>query len=409
MAEAPTQKAVSRKLAGGRWAGTDQPVRLCLRCLAVVVLTSTLAVAQDAGVEEDLLSGGVAAAPAPGPVEAAPSTPAASFGLALSALGVEVFWSGYGDVVATVTEGKGFTFDLSHFNPIIGARIAEIWRAELEIEFEHASTLRVEYAFIEVTPFSSFSVRAGRLLMPIGRFNTELHPSFRWKQISRPAMFRDVVPGVWGEIGLAVMGTLRPSSLAELSYEAGVYNGLGYREGFDGTTQLEPFRAMRDNVLDNNTDKAFAGRLGARLLPGRALGEVTVGLSGYTGAVDPANLQRLSLVDFDVSVKLNKLVVRGEIAQTFFGVGSTNASLFQRGLYLEAYVDLGRLSLGARWDYVFARPYFGAVVITNAFVLSALFAPRPFVSIRVEVSQPFLGLPLARQPLTGSTMLAFSF
>lgn len=382
-------------------------MRTVRRCILLLVVSgSALALAQDAGVEEDVLTGAAAAEPGQPTTS---SAPASSFGLALSALGVEVFWSGYGDVVATVTEGNAFTFDLSHFNPIIGARIAEIWRAELEIEFEHASTLRVEYAFVEVTPAPSLSVRAGRLLMPIGRFNSELHPSFRWNQISRPAMFRDVVPGVWSEIGVAAMGTWRPSTLAELSYEVGAFNGLGYRAGFDGTTQAEPFRAMRDNVLDTNSDKAFAGRAGARLRPGRAFGEVTIGLSGYTGTVDPENVLRLSLVDVDLSLKLGKVVVRGEVAQTFFGAGRESSTPFQRGLYLEAYVELGRVVVGARWDYVFARPYLGAHVLTNAFVLSALYAPRPFLSLRLEVSQPFVGLPLVRQPLTASAMLAFSF
>ena len=181
-----------------------------------------------------------------------------SFGATLDALGVEPTWSGYGDLVGSIDEEGESTFDQTHFNPIIGARLGKSARAELELEIEHGGEeFKAEYAFFELELAEPLSLRAGKFLIPIGHFNDVLHPSFRWSQISRPSMFREVIPAVWSDVGVEAFGRVRLGTSASFAFAAYVVNGLGMREGLERAAQEEPVRKLRDTFVDMNADKGL--------------------------------------------------------------------------------------------------------------------------------------------------------
>ena len=341
------------------------------------------------------------------------TNPANSFGLELLGLSFDVTWSGYADLVATYAGGddESFTFDQTHFNPILGAQFGQYARTELEIEIEHGGALiKVEYAFADFTPFRQLALRVGKFLTPIGRFNDTLHPSFRWNQISRPAMFRDVVPAVWSEVGLQVRGVFDVvPSLLLVEYNAFVSNGLGYRADYVLTEQDEPIRGMGTNVIDNNLDKGVGARVTFDVLPAQRMGRTRIGVSGYTGATNPAGDERFSILDVDLEVRLALVLIRAELAQTFFGAGADRFEAFERGLYVDAALLLGPFDLALRWDNVLSKPMVTGSRLRNVFVASVKYAFETFWSVRVEGRQPFESADWTRRGVELAGMVAYSF
>lgn len=361
-----------------------------------------------AGEEENLLAG--VGEPAAGTEPLEIDDDASSFGQALSALGIRVVWSGYGDLVFSAKQDGEVTFDASHFNPIVGAAIGDVARAELELEFEHAGTeIKVEYGFFEYQPVQWFTLRAGQFLVPIGRFNDELHPSFRWNQISRPTMFRNLIPGVWSDVGLQAYGrVMAVDAPIGVNYALYVINGLGHDEDFNPAPEKEPIRKMKGGAIDTNIDKAAGARFGFHALSGLDVGDLIVGVSGYTGAIDPAGEQRLSIVDLDAQVRLWALLLRAEFAQSSLATG-TSFIPFEQGAFVQAGLDIWRFNIAARWDYLRSRPGLADLAtVENAFIASLMFSPQLFWSVRAEVGVPFDG-DWALKPVTGRAMLAFSF
>jgi hypothetical protein len=329
-----------------------------------------------------------------------------SFGEALSALGLETLWSGYGDILFHVERGRSATFSASHFNPILLARFGEHLSAELELEFEPGSFL-AEYLIVDFELSRALTLRVGRFLMPIGQFNEVLHPSFRWNMATRPLMFREVIPSVWSDTGLQLRGSMFPLPGMTLEYAVYVVNGLA--GGPDFGSEPEVVRGMRTQLNDNNLDKAFGGRVGLGLLRDREYGAASFGLSGYTGAVDAAGRERLSMVVVDASLKLGALLLRGEAGQSFFGPDEAPfESLFERGLYAQATYRFGRFNVAARWDWAQTRPASGAPSTRRQLVGSVGYAPSSLWNLRAEVAQP-LNPAEESAPPAFEVMVAVSF
>lgn len=289
--------------------------------------------------------------PEPPAEEPAPSaSERGTFGTQLDVFGLEVSWSGYGDLVLewAPTE-RELTFEASHFNPILGARLSDRLYAEVEIEFEDAGTeVKLEYGILDYTPVDAFGLRIGQFLVPIGEFNADLHPSFRWVQVSRPEVFTDVVPAVWSESGVQARGALRTGDVGRVRYAAYVCNGLG--SDFD-VRAPDPVRAVRDNAEDENYDLAVGGQLGYVLLPGR-VGETAVAFSAYSGAIDATASQRLAIGDVSVSTLLGPVTLRGEAARSYLNPAGDPLDPFEEGLYGQVAVAVGRFTPSVRFDRV---------------------------------------------------------
>lgn len=334
-----------------------------------------------------------------------------TFGFSLAGLGVEPTWSGYGDLIYTQPTGDDAdpgTFDLTHFNPIIGARLGDRARTELELELEHGgSEIKVEYAFFDYEFVPGLSTRVGKFLVPIGRFNDVLHPSFRWPQITRPAMFRDVVPEVWSDVGAELFGDAELSSSTSIEWTVYAVNGLGGGKLAAIAANDEPIRKLRDNVVDQNADKGLGARFVLELFQDAEHGELAIALSGYTGALDPDGALRLTIADAALSSRLGPVHVEAEYAQSFLGPDDDAFQAHTHGVYLQAGVPVGPIEVIARWDQVLNRPGLGAAAWRRELVPTLKYAPQPFWSVRAEAQLPIVEEELGDP--TWSGMVAFSF
>jgi len=307
-----------------------------------------------------------------------------TFGAQLSFLNLETSLSGYGDVVYLISR-EGNTFNASHFNPIFTSRLGETVSAELELEVEGA-LIKAEYGFLDFSRDRRLLVRVGKFLVPIGRFNEILHPSFRWDMVSRPLMFLEVSPSVWSNTGIQVQGHLSSGPTATFDYALYVINGFAADSGF--TENDEIMRDTRSNPVDNNRNKGVGALGRVRLREGRP-GASSLGVSAHTGAVDPAQAWRFSAVNIDFATSYGGVLIEGEVSQSFLSFEEQGwLTPFERGLYVKVGYGVGKVTTTVRWDYALTRPALGEPVSAQQGVLSVRYAPSPFWSVRVEGSVP---------------------
>lgn len=336
-----------------------------------------------------------------------------SFGSELMKLNLETTWSGYGDVVARFNPDKPFTFEATHFNPIVTARMGDSLGAELELEIE-GPEIAAEYAFLDVKIPGKMTLRLGKFLVPLGRFNEVLHASFRWPMVTRPLVFRTVLPAVWPDIGAQLRGRVRFSSGGALDYAVAVINGLGGSAALPGSLPPEASpgpakaaefgRSLRFNYKDNNSDKAVGGRLGFSINPGSVFGATTLGMSAYTGDVDSAGAVRLTILDVDFNLKLGPVNLSGEAVQSMIGTPTNPIAPFEQGFYLAAGYDLMPVSLHLRWDHATTKATDGRTMVRKAAVASVRYTFSVFWSVRAEVN-----LPTETLKPSVLSMAAFSF
>ena len=307
-----------------------------------------------------------------------------TFGRELLLLGLSTSWSGYGDFVATMEPGESFVFDAYHFNPILGVQITpQLW-AEVELELEHGGEeIKVELAFLDYIQSQALGFRVGQILVPIGEFNDTYHPSFRWKQITRPLMFRDVMPAIWSDVGVQLFGRVGSGSTA-IRYNLFAINGLG---GELDVTADEPFRSLRGNTRDNNFNKGVGARLGLYLLEDASFGKTRIMLSGYQGAVSEDNADTVSIANVAFTSELGKFLLLGEASQTFLEEDGANLTPFQNGAYLQPSVTVKRWTLATRWDYVKRKDQDSRQELSS----NVAFNPQIFWSLRAGCTVPLVG------------------
>ncbi|MCE9571941.1 MAG: hypothetical protein K8W52_02175 [Deltaproteobacteria bacterium] len=332
----------------------------------------------------------------------APKDAPDTFGKQLRFFGIETNWSGYGDLkFSMVPNQKDASFDASHFNPILSVRMSDDLSGELELEFEHGGAgINIEYAMVDWLPLGSRAlvIRTGKFLVPFGRFNESLHPSFRWAQIDRPLMMSEVVPVEWSDVGVQLRGELARGDVT-LAYAAYVANGLDEHPGAAAETDegaLGFIGGLRSNLADSNWDKALGARAEIRIGRGEAR-TASLGVSGYTGRTsptgDPDGPERLTLADVDVTARVGSLVINAEVAQALFGSQRHGYfQRFERGAYVQLGYILGRTTLVGRYDYARLGAQDGGVVgpLTAAHqgVATIKYAPAPSWSVRAELAEP---------------------
>lgn len=342
-----------------------------------------------------------------------------TFGRQLQIFGVETTWSGYGDSSFTVVpKRRTSTFDAIQFNPILSARMTDTISAEMEIELEHGGKeIQLEYAMVDWTPFKSrvLVVRTGKFQVPLGKFNEQFHPTFRWAQITRPFMYTEVLPVGLSDIGIQLRGLVGRNT--QLEYQAWAVNGLAEKEEVSGapaeTDEEGGFVAnLRDNFIDNNFDKAIGARVGLNFKnPGSVGGSLAV--SGQSGKIDPAGNERLSLAVIDGSLTFGPLSFNIEAVQSFFGVKGHYFDRFERGAYAQLAYTVDRWTAATRWDYaleVKTDEITGTSTTERKqeVATSLRFAPAKQWSVRLEVAVPYR--PSGAVDDTAiSTMIAFVF
>lgn len=167
----------------------------------------------------------------------------------------------------------------SAFAPIFLFKHSDRLMFEAELEFgleNNELEIGLEYADVMYVLNKYMTVRAGKFLLSFGTFMERLHPSWINRFSTRPLGFgHDGIAPASG-IGVELRGAFDLGG-PKLNYAVYSTNGPRLKDGSD-----EPEEAgmlLFKNFEDNNTSKAFGGRLG--LLP-FADSSMELGFSAYS-------------------------------------------------------------------------------------------------------------------------------
>ena len=232
---------------------------------------------------------------------------------------------------ASIENGYGGNtngFDQQRFVPFIYADITEHVKFASEIEIEHGiredatqgAEIGLEFAHIDYLVNEPFNLRAGILLLPIGKFNL-LHDSPLNDLTDRPLVSRFVIPSTVSETGAGFYGTFYPGRTSKLDYEFYVTTGpCGYdSDGTprvneqDGTRGSRQRKCASDDGLDINNGKAVAGRVAFSPM----LGVEVAGSSYYGNASPNGNYNPLSITAIDWTLQRGPFELIGEAAWAY--------------------------------------------------------------------------------------------
>jgi len=232
---------------------------------------------------------------------------------------------------ASIENGFGGTtngFDQQRFVPFIYADITEHVKMASELEIEHGIRetsdneleFGLEFAHIDYLVNEPFNLRAGILLLPIGKFNL-LHDSPLNDLTDRPLVSQFIIPSTVSETGAGFYGTLYPGRTSKLDYEFYVTTGpCGYDKSgtplvneTDGTRGARQRKCSASDGLDLNNGKAVVGRVAYSPMLG-----VEVAGSGYYGNSAPnGNYNPLSITAIDWTLQRGPFEVIGEAAWAY--------------------------------------------------------------------------------------------
>ncbi|HZC67202.1 MAG TPA: hypothetical protein VE201_01160 [Nitrospirales bacterium] len=221
------------------------------------------------------------------------------------------------------------TFDQQRFVPFFYSDITDRIKVASEVEIEHgirsksndgsSIEVSVEFATIDYLITEPINLRAGIILLPVGKFNL-LHDSPLNELADRPLVATAVIPSTLSETGAGFYGTVYPSRLSKVDYELYVTQGFnGYRK--DRSPVITADAGLRDarqrvstvdDGLDNNDGKAVVGRVAFSPILG-----VEVGGSGYFGSYDPASKRPLSIWAADWTFQRGPFRLIGEAAWVY--------------------------------------------------------------------------------------------
>jgi hypothetical protein len=274
---------------------------------------------------------------APAPKAAEPTAETAS---AKTALLERVQIGGYGSVRFEANSARGVdtTFTLRRFVLTADAAIAPKLRSYFELEFERFrkleldrkvevanggltirqaiegttdSEISLEQAFLEYELAEPLKVRAGALLVPLGRFNLS-HDDNRWDLPRRSLVDRGVpvlpVEAAWDELGAGFIGDVAIGERGSIGYQFYVVNGAllepeveseleGRNEegGKEAALEAEFSPSTGTFAEDHKNAKAVTGRL----VYSPALGHEIAG-SFYRGRYTPDFLPSEAITAFAV-------------------------------------------------------------------------------------------------------------
>lgn len=259
-----------------------------------------------------------------------------------------------------ISEGLGL--ELKRFNLMTSTELQRRVRVSGEIELEDGGEeIVLELAQVDVLLRASANLRAGILLLPLGRFNLS-HDGPGNDLPSRPAMATDLLGSALSQPGLGVFGHLDLPHAGRLGYEA--YAVTGYDEGIllggSGGTRLTEGRLNR---RDSNASPAAVGRL--EWSPARGH---LYGLSGYTGtynrhrsdgiAFDEARQVRIAVADLGTRIAGFRL--SGELAAVHVEIPVALSGIYA-SLQGGAFVQLSRHLGGGGPDGVTDRGFTAAL------------------------------------------------
>ena len=224
--------------------------------------------------------------------------------------------------------GNGVTngFDQQRFVPFIYADITEHVKFASELEIEHGirgageNEISLEFAFIDYLVREPVNLRAGIILIPIGKFNL-LHDSPLNDLTDRPLVSQFVIPSTMSETGAGLYGTFYPGRTGKLDYEFYYTTGpCGYNtDGSPRVNEENGTKETRQRKCENSTDgldinngKAVSGRLAYSPMLG-----VEVAGSNYYGNQSPFSYNPLSITAIDWTLQKGPFELIGEAAWAY--------------------------------------------------------------------------------------------
>ncbi|HET9606456.1 MAG TPA: hypothetical protein VFO87_05355 [Nitrospira sp.] len=223
-------------------------------------------------------------------------------------------------------QGTTNGFDQQRFVPFIYADITEHVKFASELEIEHGIRgageidISLEFAHMDYLVNEPFNIRAGILLIPIGKFNL-LHDSPLNDLTDRPLVAQFVIPSTMSETGAGFYGTFYPGRTSKLDYELYLTTGpCGYNS--DGEPRANEENGTKNtrqrkceqtaDGLDINNGKAVSGRLAFSPMLG-----VEVAGSGYFGNQSPSSYNPLSITAIDWTFQRGPFELIGEAAWSY--------------------------------------------------------------------------------------------
>jgi len=219
------------------------------------------------------------------------------------------------------------SFGQQRMVPFIYADITDHIKFATEIEMERGGpnapvsgtagggpdgSMQIEFAQLDYLIHEAVNIRAGILLMPVGKFNL-LHDSPLNDLVDRPMVSRIIIPSTWFEAGAGIYGTLYPSSLSKIDYELYAVNGMSQTAG--GITDLGVRSARGSVSRDSDDSQAIVGRVAFSPRLG-----IEVAGSGYHGAYKPVagttDAGTIDIVALDWTLQRGPVEVIGESAWT---------------------------------------------------------------------------------------------
>lgn len=292
---------------------------------------------------------------APGEGQPAPTAPAAETETSSGGAERGIRWSGSGELLGWKTlsgsmrqpifsrNTSNADFLLTHVHPKLTAQLGPKALAYGELCITHPRVgPQPEQAYFEYDHSERLNFQVGRFLVPFGQWN-QIHDVFDHKSIAYPLMYlgheeeelalqggpRPIMSTAFTDIGVLGYGSFWPRPSDQIWYGAYVCNGRF------GGTDIE-WEDLWNNVRDNNSDKAYGGRLvwthGDNL---------SIGGSYQTGHYDPQNRLRYQFGGADLYYRFaRKVNLRAEYVRN--PVDSPVRGYTKSGWWVSADMPIGK-------------------------------------------------------------------
>ncbi|MDN5942280.1 MAG: hypothetical protein L0H94_10390 [Nitrospira sp.] len=239
----------------------------------------------------------------------------------------DIQYRSHSNAVLESYEGQGTTngFDQQRFVPFFYADITEHVKFASELEIEHGirggdeNEVSMEFAHIDYLVNEPLNLRAGIVLIPIGKFNL-LHDSPLNDLTDRPLVSQFVIPSTMSETGGGFYGTFYPGRTGKLDYEMYVTTGpCGYDAAgaplvseASGTKDSRQRKCASADGFDINNGKAVSGRVAFSPMLG-----VEVAGSSYFGNQSSTSYNSQSIHAIDWTLQKGPFEIIGEAAWAY--------------------------------------------------------------------------------------------
>ncbi len=219
----------------------------------------------------------------------------------------------------TLRNGKA---DLHRIILFMGYQYSKKLQFFTEIEFEHATKIEVEQAFLNYKFNSLINFKAGVLLIPVGMVN-EFHEPTLFNGVERPSIDTYVIPTTWRELGLGFHGLVKKANFKYQLYVVNGFNGYDGAAKFSGKSGIRGGRQKAANAIVRTpsvTGKVtFFGiknvRLGLSGYFGKSESTIYNGLnrdSSFLIAQADSSSIGIALASFNIDYSIGKFKIRGE-------------------------------------------------------------------------------------------------